>query len=389
MFAERWLKDYAQRWMFESVNSAAKRISRSTLRSRKQNTMFAEVGFKGRRLRRQGVGGRDRIRGFGLSKPMSDALQISLALAGVYDGLDHRLSETEVQWTRAGFRVTGRFFWLPIRDANFTVEEFVEYIYYRLAAFCIPRADREQAREQYIATGDERYPFEILDRAKSLFLKSPRKVETNGEPGEVALFTVLEGKEGCPQLACKMYLKTNNEMPVHGTDGIHVRLPSDGEGLKLIWGESKIYESISSAFDAVCASLSQFVGTPEMPGLRQRDIRICRDHMNVPSGATRDALLKSLNPYCAEYNQTAEEYACFVAFTYSGCMCDATQTPEQMQSDFLQQYHERVRTACELFCDKLESAGLRTLRVRLYLLPMPDVAVFRKAFMRRLGGRHC
>lgn len=37
---------YGQRWMCESVNSAIKRLSGSTLRSHKQNTLFAEAALK-------------------------------------------------------------------------------------------------------------------------------------------------------------------------------------------------------------------------------------------------------------------------------------------------------------------------------------------------------
>jgi hypothetical protein len=46
VFAEMRPRDYGRRWMCESVNSAIKRISGSTLRSRKQNTMFAEAALK-------------------------------------------------------------------------------------------------------------------------------------------------------------------------------------------------------------------------------------------------------------------------------------------------------------------------------------------------------
>lgn len=40
------VKEYGRRWMCESVNSAIKRITGSTLRSRKQNTLFAEAALK-------------------------------------------------------------------------------------------------------------------------------------------------------------------------------------------------------------------------------------------------------------------------------------------------------------------------------------------------------
>lgn len=39
-------RDYGQRWMCETVNSAIKRISGSTLRSHKQRTLFAEAALK-------------------------------------------------------------------------------------------------------------------------------------------------------------------------------------------------------------------------------------------------------------------------------------------------------------------------------------------------------
>ncbi|MCC6971610.1 MAG: transposase [Phycisphaerales bacterium] len=46
VFAEMSPRAYGRRWMCESVNSAIKRMTGSTLRSRKQNTMFAEAAFK-------------------------------------------------------------------------------------------------------------------------------------------------------------------------------------------------------------------------------------------------------------------------------------------------------------------------------------------------------
>ena len=46
MFAELKPRDDGRRWMCESVNNAIKRVSESTRRSRKQNTLFAEAGFE-------------------------------------------------------------------------------------------------------------------------------------------------------------------------------------------------------------------------------------------------------------------------------------------------------------------------------------------------------
>jgi hypothetical protein len=45
-FADMRPREYGRRWMCESVNSAIKRMTGSVLRSRKQNTLFAEGAFK-------------------------------------------------------------------------------------------------------------------------------------------------------------------------------------------------------------------------------------------------------------------------------------------------------------------------------------------------------
>jgi hypothetical protein len=45
-FADMRPHEYGRRWMCESVNSGIKRTSGSTLRSRKENTLFAEAAFK-------------------------------------------------------------------------------------------------------------------------------------------------------------------------------------------------------------------------------------------------------------------------------------------------------------------------------------------------------
>ena len=45
-FATMRPKEYGRRWMCESVNSAIKRITGSTLRSHKENTLFAEAALK-------------------------------------------------------------------------------------------------------------------------------------------------------------------------------------------------------------------------------------------------------------------------------------------------------------------------------------------------------
>jgi hypothetical protein len=53
-----------------------------------------------------------------------------------------------------------------------------------------------------------------------------------------------------------MSLKTSSQMPVHGSDGIHFKCDAAGN-LRLLWGESKCYESITSALAEAVKSVAE------------------------------------------------------------------------------------------------------------------------------------
>ena len=83
-------------------------------------------------------------------------------------------------------------------------------------------------------------------------------ITNTGELGELILYTFLEGHLGAPQILSKMSLKTNSQDYTKGSDGIHLlRLQQDALQVKyhLIFGESKTYKNIMSAFRNAFASI--------------------------------------------------------------------------------------------------------------------------------------
>src|SRR3546814_2556394 len=68
---------------------------------------------------------------------------------------------------------------------------------------------------------------------------------------------LIESVLRAPQLVAKMSLKTNSQMPVHGSDGIHFRLEKPGGELRLFWGESKCYQSVEQAILRAAESVAE------------------------------------------------------------------------------------------------------------------------------------
>lgn len=319
------------------------------------------------------------------------------AVKGVYEGIDTRIREVPYEWNENDLTVSGKFFYLSFRDGAPTIDEFVEYIYWKVIPFCIPRAERRKKMDKLMATQDERYMHELTDQARNLFIKAREKAKakaaeegrdaasTTGEPGELILFILLEGILKAPQLACKMYLKTSEDMPVHGSDSVHLSKGSTADSVRIIWGESKLYQQLSSALDEICKSISGFLSDAEGRTNRDRDIDILKDHMDVEDPEFRNALLKYFDPYEDEGNLREESFACFVGFDYSAFSTLSATTRQERESVFLEKYRERIASACTLFGTKLRASNLSHLRIDFFLLPFPDVDTLRAKFLTRLG----
>ncbi len=176
--------------------------------------------------------------------------------ASSYAGLKVRLKEVPYKWQSGALEVSGNYYYPSFLAGAPTVKEFVDLLYWSIVPYCLPRKVREQKQALYEQTQDMRYMSELIDQAKGLFAKARSTIAKAGEPGEVALFVLTEAVLGAPQIACKMYLKTNSEMPVHGSDGVHISFDKEGQLLRLFWGESKLYAKLSDALDAIVNLLS-------------------------------------------------------------------------------------------------------------------------------------
>ncbi len=307
------------------------------------------------------------------------------SVKGVYDGFNARLCKLPYEWTEDDLTVSGNFFYLSFRNGEPTVDEFVQYIYYRIVPFCISRRERREKREKYFTTGDERYIHELTDKAKQLFIRARNSKKTAGEPGELILFMLLEAILKAPQLACKMSLKTSEQMPVHGSDAIHIGHGSQDDSICLIWGESKIYQQLSDALDEICSSISSFLSEQNGRTGRDRDIDIIRDHMDIEDPKLRDALLKYFDPYTEEGNLCEEAYSCFVGFEYSVYNQLQKMSFSEREEFLKDEYLQRIHKACNQFGQKLRKNSLSHLKIHYFLIPFPSVEELRGKFFGHLG----
>ncbi len=310
--------------------------------------------------------------------------------AAIYEGIEHRICEITADVPECdNLKLSGKFFYLRFRNGKITEKEFAKFAYDKIIRYCIPRKKFQEAVTLFSETGNERYITDLHDQAKNLFIKSIKEHGAQlGEPAELIAFIILEAFFNAPQIACKMFLKTSEKMPVHGSDSVHIKFCGKDDKLQLIWGESKLYQSMTSAMDFVVKSINSFLGKDNdnlgRPA-RERDIDIIKDMPDVDNDEMRKALCEYFNPYSEQSNKWKEIYSCFIGFDYELYKNLKGSTEKEIEGYFIENYIKKIQYAITTFSDKIEKTGLSNLEFILVLLPFEDVSNFRKEFFQLLG----
>jgi len=207
---------------------------------------------------------------------MTPAEIVSL-LSTTTPDLSSRIGTMTKVWSTPDSKITGRFHYIKFRDSKPTVEDLVTVAHARMVNFVIPRKRIDEAIAEMNAKPTAIDPWVLLaTEARDLFIKTKDETGRSGELGEVLLYMLMEWVLSAPIVACKMYLKTSQQMPVHGRDGIH--LGSEKDKLIMYWGESKLHQSLPSALSDISLSIAKFVGSPKD---YQNEVRIIRENLNI------------------------------------------------------------------------------------------------------------
>lgn len=263
-------------------------------------------------------------------------------------------------------------------DANGTpaVEQLAGAMASAAMDFCIPRAKIERAVAEQMKTGSTAAIVSLHEQARNLFVKS----EGSGEGGELLLFLLMERVLQRPQLISKMALKTNTEVHVHGSDGIHANLADDGV-LDIYWGESKLYKSSSDAFRDCFESIAPYLRA-DGDSRRKQDLLLVRDHLNV----TQIELAAHLLEYFDETNPKTLKVrwngVCLVGFDHDNYPNIAALEGAQQKalSKAVGRWHKSIGSRLEEF----EIVGVN---IDLFCIPMPDVAELRARVLKRMGAK--
>ncbi len=254
-------------------------------------------------------------------------------------------------------------------------DELVGWLVAQAVDYCIPRSRIREAKAAMERTGSTQPMTELVAEARGLFTK----LKTSGEGGEMLLYLLLEIGLGLPQILCKMPLKTDEQMHVHGTDGVHGKLLPDGK-LALYWGESKLYKSANEAIDNCLTGLVPFLN--DMGGAEsKRDIELLRDNLDLDDSNLTDALKAYFTAGTTQRTQIQARGAALVGSSledYPYPLESDESTVTAAAQALLSGWRDRVLL-------KIDEHELSDFVLEIFFVPFPDVQAFRDQLRKQLG----
>jgi hypothetical protein len=304
-------------------------------------------------------------------------------LLGDFSKLAPRIKHINVNSGASGEQICVRCSYIAFRDGAPTFDDFINTVAEHLIPFCIPRNEIKKAQVE-ISKGDfvsaGRIMVQLTERAKNLFIRAKKGCNRSGEAGEIVLYLLTEWLLRAPQIVSKMYLKTNSQMPVYGTDGIHARFDDAAGKLIIYWGESKAHAGLDSALGSALKSISDFIKN----GHEAREIGIVEKHseFNDLGVDAKDAILRYLDPYAEESNSRSIVYSCLLLFDFKG---DTPVSKDSAENDFVSQVVVEVNKFVNSIRGVVEGKGLSLQNFEFFLLPVPSVQDFRDKFQEKIG----
>lgn len=280
----------------------------------------------------------------------------------VFDAIDHDIEFADKE-------INLRFQFLKFDgNGNPKLDLLIEVLEGYITQYCFSAQKRDMSglgdTEREIAQN------RLQGQARRLF----RGTDTSGEAGEMLLYFLIESVLKAPQVVAKMDLKTNRNMELHGSDGIHISF-SDDDKLYVYFGEAKIYQQISSALESACNSILDF----HAEGSRDHELKMVTTHYKYLKDDEKAKVYEFVRDEIGSHEHVIH-HACLIGYDWS--RYQKLNRPGERE-DFIRNFCTFYQNDFQRIADLLENKfpdGLISYRFEVFFLPFFCVQEFRDKF---------
>lgn len=284
--------------------------------------------------------------------------------------------------------VTIRGHYLPFQGSTPRLGELLDQIALYICNFALNRIEISQAHDAI----KNAPPQEVMlaynalrNSAADLFIKAQKSTNRNGECGELILYLLTEWILEAPQLLAKMSFKTTASMPVHSSDGIHIKFDQATGKLIFFWGEAKIHKKISSGLSEAMESIS---GTLKHAKLKE-DINLVRRFIDTTglSESAQSKIVEYLDPLSDSYNDKLYGSTCLIGFDFAAFGKLKNVSAADIESFFVSQLSTEVGKAISTLEKLLSANGISHHQMEVFFLPVESVSKLRDDWQNKIGWK--
>jgi hypothetical protein len=303
---------------------------------------------------------------------MDDLEEIKKLLVGLARGQEEKFgSLIDLAFEDSNSQISG-YFTKVDPNGRPRVHELINLIANKITDFAIPRSKINRAAKRFIEEGSTEEITSLALEAKGLFTS----LEKSGEGGELLLFALTESVLKYPQILCKMHLKTDEEMHVHGSDGVFLGVDDD-KNLCVFWGESKLHSSHSSALADCIDSIEPIL---KMEAQIECDIRLM-DYIDLDNRELEKAICNYFDYTSPEYEKLRYCAICLISFDHTAYSNKPNKNEiikSKLENDYQSFWKKNLQR-------KITEKGLDNYKIIFFYLPIPSVSDFRAKFREKLG----
>lgn len=282
--------------------------------------------------------------------------------------------------------ITIRGHYLPFQGAKPRLGELLEQISIYICNFALSRSEIDAVHQKVQGASDQDKMLayvRLRDTAAELFIKAQKSTNRNGECGELLLYLLTEWILEAPQLLAKMSMKTTSSMPVHSSDGIHVKFDVQSNKLIFFWGEAKIHKRIGSALSDAVTSISSALEHSKL----KEDIRLVRRFISTTglSAEAQAKIVEYLDPLSESYDQKLYASTCLIGFDFAAFGKLAGVKPNEIESFFVKELEEELKKATDSLQSLLASKNVSHHKLEVFFLPVESVTQLRDDWQLRIG----
>ena len=263
------------------------------------------------------------------------------------------------------------------------IDKLVEILFSYFTHYCF--SSRKRSSEGMNEIEREQFISSLKDEARGLFRKwkeediTPDNLPKAGEVGEMILWLLTEVVLKAPQIVAKMDLKTNPQLEVFGSDGIHVKI-DDNDILNLYFGEAKFYNDIYGALDSAFESIEKF----HEDAMYSREYTLVTTHYKYLDKEKQDKIFNYITNQIKD-DEVKIRHACLIGYDWGEYQKLSDINEKQAFIDnFTSIYQTETERLTRLIQTRFDRFSRKEFAFDVFFLPFKSVQELRDAFNAKL-----